>query len=263
MAEHIGRPDILQHLGEVSGHVLVALARRPGALPVVAHVHGDHLPHVREPLGDHAPVPRGSEEPVDDQQRRFGGRRAMRDGVQHGSSVDLRRDGGKGACQAWRNWDIAAKARRLEELLDRGFGTGEKGLRHALRKAGRRLPRRMRRAGGVVADADYMAGHPKLFWQIDRKRVAREAEILEDYLKSVNPNKRRVDLLLSILRSPCGQLPDPRASDLCAGPLARLDRSQSPGRQAPRKTTRTVAKLTKKSRYQEPSMPRRTGSHAF
>lgn len=97
--------------------------------------------------------------------------------------------------------DIAAKARRLEELLDRGFGTGEKGLRHALRKAGRRLPRRMRRAGGVVADADYMAGHPKLFWQIDRKRVAREAEILEDYLKSVNPGKRRVDLLLSILRS--------------------------------------------------------------
>ena len=111
--------------------------------------------------------------------------------------------------------DIAAKARRLEELLDRGFGTGEKGLRHALRKAGRRLPRRMRRAGGAtlvfdeidtgvggaVADADYMAGHPKLFWQIDRKRVAREAEILEDYLKSVNPNKRRVDLLLSILRS--------------------------------------------------------------
>lgn len=97
--------------------------------------------------------------------------------------------------------DIAAKARRLEELLDRGYGTGEKGLRHALGKAGRRLPRRMRRAGVAVADADYMSGHPKLFWQIDRKRVAREAEILEDYLKSVNPGKRRVDLLLSILRS--------------------------------------------------------------
>lgn len=97
--------------------------------------------------------------------------------------------------------DIGATAKRLEGLLDRGFGTGEKGLAHALQKAGRRLPRRMRRAGRAVADADFMAGHPKLAWQIDRKRVGREAGILEDYLKAVNPNKRRVDMLLSILRS--------------------------------------------------------------
>lgn len=97
--------------------------------------------------------------------------------------------------------DIDAMARRIEALLDRDFGTGKRGLAAALDKAGRRLPRRMRKAGRMVADADFMAGHPKLVWQIDRKRVGRAAERLAEYLESVDPKARRIDMTLSILRS--------------------------------------------------------------
>lgn len=92
-------------------------------------------------------------------------------------------------------------ARRLEELLDRGFGTGGQGLATALRRAGRRLPRRMRRAGQAVVQAETMARHPKLVSQIDRRRVAQEAARLRAYLEEVDPRARRVDMALTILRS--------------------------------------------------------------
>lgn len=92
-------------------------------------------------------------------------------------------------------------ARRLEELLDRGFGTGGQGLATALRRAGRRLPRRMRRAGQAVVQAETMARHPRLVSQIDRRRVAQEAARLRAYLEEVDPRARRVDMALTILRS--------------------------------------------------------------
>ncbi|MGR3454373.1 hypothetical protein [Pseudooceanicola sp.] len=97
--------------------------------------------------------------------------------------------------------DISDEARQLEELLDRGFGTGGQGLATALRKAGRRLPRRIRRAGQAVVQAEMMAGHPKLVRQIDRRRLGQEAARLRSYLEEIDPKARRIDMALTILRS--------------------------------------------------------------
>lgn len=96
---------------------------------------------------------------------------------------------------------IESMAEALSRQLDRAFGTGEVSLETALRKVGRRLPRRARRDGAKVAEAERMAAHPRLASRIDRDAVLRAGDRLRRNLEAVDPGAGRTDLILSILRS--------------------------------------------------------------
>ena len=55
--------------GKVVCHVCIAVAGRPAAFPVVAHVDGDHGACFPQTFRDHAPVARRAKKPVRDDKR--------------------------------------------------------------------------------------------------------------------------------------------------------------------------------------------------
>ena len=84
MPENVeGAVQPVDHLGEVGGHLLVAMRVGPRTRSMVAHVDGDDPARVGEPLRDGSPVSGGSEEAVRDQQPRPGAALAMEGEVQH------------------------------------------------------------------------------------------------------------------------------------------------------------------------------------
>lgn len=91
----------------------------------------------------------------------------------------------------------ASIAKGIEEKLHvRGAD-----LATQLRRAGRLMPRHVRRDAQAVADALPLAGNPKLARRIDLPRLEASERRVMAWLKTVDPNKRRVDLAFSVLGS--------------------------------------------------------------
>ena len=67
--------------------------------------------------------------------------------------------------------DVGVKADELSALLQERLGFRARDLHHALRKAGRRVPRRLRVEGEYIALAQHMELTPKLAKQIDSVRT--------------------------------------------------------------------------------------------
>ena len=70
--------------------------------------------------------------------------------------------------------DISAKSLAIRQQLEAKLGVKSRDLSQALRRAGRRLPRRVRAQAAVLVAAEKRVGHPKLARQMDGGAV-REA----------------------------------------------------------------------------------------
>jgi hypothetical protein len=96
------------HLSQIGGEVGIGVAVLPRAGPVVAHVDGQNAARVRQPLGQHAPVPRRAEKAMGDQERRLRGILAMDQGIEHGALST--RAIGDTQCTSWMNVPFNAPA---------------------------------------------------------------------------------------------------------------------------------------------------------
>jgi len=91
-----------------------------------------------------------------------------------------------------RNRDLS---RHLGEKLDVPGGD----LRTVVARAGRLLPRRLRRDARYLVEAQEMAGHPKLAKLLDPARLARADARLRDHVRDRDPDRERVDRRLGWL----------------------------------------------------------------
>lgn len=87
--------------------------------------------------------------------------------------------------------DIAPHLQEVSTLLHERLGARGRDLGRQVRRAGRRLPRRLRAEAAVLVQAAEMAAHPRLARRVDGAAVARAARVLSDHLRQVNPAERR------------------------------------------------------------------------
>lgn len=94
--------------------------------------------------------------------------------------------------------DINTKAHTIEALLQERLRLRSDGLEQGLRRAGRRLPRRLRDQGEVLVKASQLAGHPKLARRIDEQKVQSAYDGLKDHLSTIDPAVVRKERLLDL-----------------------------------------------------------------
>ncbi|MGC1496628.1 MAG: hypothetical protein WA790_12540 [Sulfitobacter sp.] len=95
--------------------------------------------------------------------------------------------------------DIAAKSLAIRQQLEAKLGVKSRDLSQALRRAGRQLPRRIRAQGVVLADAEKLAGNPKLARQIDAGAVKDAYTQLSAHLRTINVADARKGRILGIV----------------------------------------------------------------
>lgn len=91
--------------------------------------------------------------------------------------------------------DIAATAALLRDKL----GAGGDSLAAQLRKAERRLPRRLRRQARLLAEAEPLARHPKLCRTLDAPALSAAAAELRAHLQAIDLADRRRGWWLGVL----------------------------------------------------------------
>lgn len=97
--------------------------------------------------------------------------------------------------------EISEKTALLSERLTQRLGASGPTLAAQVNKAGRALPRRLRKDAQYVATAAQMVNHPKLRNFIDERQVNRASRHLATYLKGVDPVERRKTRLLGVAGS--------------------------------------------------------------
>jgi len=95
--------------------------------------------------------------------------------------------------------DAGQMISRIEALLAQKLAIRDVPLETGLRRAGRRLPRRMRAEGRVLVQAARLAGHPKLSRRIDQTRTLRAYERLSRHLTAIDPRDMRRGRILGVL----------------------------------------------------------------
>ncbi|WP_212525108.1 hypothetical protein [Actibacterium sp. MT2.3-13A] len=92
-------------------------------------------------------------------------------------------------------------AASVEALMEKRMGVGGRGLPAKLRRAGRRLPRHVRRDAGMIAEALHLARSPKLARQIDLARLEVAERRVAAYLRGYDRADRRKGAVLGLLGS--------------------------------------------------------------
>ncbi|WP_370303280.1 hypothetical protein [Pseudooceanicola sp.] len=87
----------------------------------------------------------------------------------------------------------------IMELMRSKLGIRARSFPAALARAGRRLPRPIRREGQVLAEALARADNPRLRPTLDQPRLAAAAEALKSHLATLDNADRRRALALDIL----------------------------------------------------------------
>lgn len=86
---------------------------------------------------------------------------------------------------------IKDRSKRLQSALEGAFGVRARSLHAALRKTGRRLPRRLHADARTIVEAEALGGHPKLLRHLDSATLtAAEARVV-DWLDSVDRAEAR------------------------------------------------------------------------
>lgn len=93
---------------------------------------------------------------------------------------------------------MAAKSRRLRGLLQQKLDVRGGDLRQTLRRAGRRLPKGMRKRGDALMRAEMLAHNPKTARQVDAGAVEQDYEVLRAYLVALDVNEMRKSRWLSV-----------------------------------------------------------------
>ena len=94
---------------------------------------------------------------------------------------------------------LATRADGLADLIEQKLGVRGKGLERKLHKAGRLLPRYVRREAAQIVAAQRLTAHPKLMMQTDPSALDRAFKHCERWLKAIDPAKRRRDKVLKFL----------------------------------------------------------------
>lgn len=92
-------------------------------------------------------------------------------------------------------------ADRVAALLEQKLRVRGPTLADRVRRAGRRLPRRVRLAAAVLVQAGEMAGNPRLMYQIDPAVVAEAYDICVRHLGGVDRADRRRGVMVGIAGS--------------------------------------------------------------
>lgn len=93
---------------------------------------------------------------------------------------------------------LDARTERLRDALDTALGVRARTFAAAVRKAGRRLPKQVRKQADVVVRAQAIDGHPKLRRTIDMAAVARAETDVLAHLKTIDRADVRRGKLLGV-----------------------------------------------------------------
>ncbi|WP_395543769.1 hypothetical protein [Neotabrizicola sp. sgz301269] len=96
---------------------------------------------------------------------------------------------------------ITQMADRVSSLLEGRLGARGKTLGDKVRKAGRRLPRRVRVAAAALAEAAEMAQNPKLLVRVDEAQVAQNYDIVVRHLGGIDRGALRRGAVMNFLAS--------------------------------------------------------------
>lgn len=97
-----------------------------------------------------------------------------------------------------RDGSIEARAARVRRALDAAFGVRAGTLAQAARKAGRRLPRRVRADIALITAAEDRASNPRLAPTLDNTALSRAEEDALSWLASVDHADARRGALLGL-----------------------------------------------------------------
>lgn len=93
---------------------------------------------------------------------------------------------------------LAQKSDALQALMEEKFRFRSRDLAQALKRTGRRLPRRHRRQVQAVIEARKLEAHPKLAVQIEVAPLIRGMEEVTAYLRALDVAGQRRDRLLNL-----------------------------------------------------------------
>ncbi len=94
---------------------------------------------------------------------------------------------------------IQKQNRDLTRLAGQKFSFEAETLEKAMKKSGRRLPRRAHKQAKVLFEAERLAGHPKLTLMLDAEKIAKAQAALRTALEQIDPKDRRKGMVLSTL----------------------------------------------------------------
>ena len=94
--------------------------------------------------------------------------------------------------------DMAAKSRKLRGLMQQKLDVRGRDLRQSLRRAGRRLPKSVRKRGVALTQAEILAHNPKTARQVDADAVERDYEVVRAHLIAIDVNEVRKTRILSV-----------------------------------------------------------------
>ena len=97
--------------------------------------------------------------------------------------------------------DLETKAREMQRGLQTKLGVQGRDVSHALARAGRRLPARVRREGRVFAQAAFMARNPKMARRLEGATVQTAYDRVMEHLAGIDVAERRKDRWLGLAAS--------------------------------------------------------------
>lgn len=97
--------------------------------------------------------------------------------------------------------DIQTRIAQTILLLRKKLGLRDKTLAESVKRAKRRLPRRIYKQALMLAKAEEMADHPKLRLVLDTPRLEKASEEVQAHLNAINLADRRWGWFLGLLGS--------------------------------------------------------------
>ncbi|WP_419740048.1 hypothetical protein [Ruegeria sp.] len=97
--------------------------------------------------------------------------------------------------------DIQTQIAQTIQLLRKKLGVKDKTLIASVRRAKRRLPRKVYKQAMVLAQAEPMAEHPKLRLVLDGPKLEKASDEVQSHLNAINLADRRLGWFLSFLGS--------------------------------------------------------------
>lgn len=94
--------------------------------------------------------------------------------------------------------DMAAKSRKLRGLMQQKLDVRGRDLAQSFRRAGRRLPKRVRKHFAALIRAEMLAHNPKTARQVDEVTVEQAYEVVRSYLAALDVVELRKMQILSL-----------------------------------------------------------------
>lgn len=94
---------------------------------------------------------------------------------------------------------ISDQIAHVSGLLQARLGVKGRSFGEALRRGRHLLPRNVRKAAKHLAEAEPLAGHPKLRLTLDQVGLSRSASVVRDHLEAIDLADRRKGAVLSML----------------------------------------------------------------